>query len=388
MIVILSLRRRCTEKIKGIIHPAHIPLIVETKSLIFNRCGNFKKVCGVLCKKHCTWVDMVQTAVHIADKVYCAVIDTSWWITLPVKHIADSVHSYAVKMKFAEPIVSGWLHKAAYFLAVVVEIVWTPLAHTRTCVRVLIKCCAVVKWQWISVDCKMNGNEVRDNPYSCFMALIDKIFQIVRWAVSWSRAEKACGLITPRAVRRVLAERHYFNMSKAVLFHILNKRFCKLTVCIPALLYRIRLIALNGEHFPWTHMYLINIHRLIIALVTLFHPLFVCEFKAIEIYDNWRWIGTQLRFKAVWVGFFNNRTVFAVDTVFIHLTNHCIADNGAVHAASALLCHILTVPAIKLADDLYIIRIGCIGTEHNSLRLNMRTEICISIKSFAVIKVL
>ena len=56
--------RIAAEIVQGIIHPAHIPLVIEAQSAKFYRTGNTVKVSGILCNQHCIWMQLVQTLIH------------------------------------------------------------------------------------------------------------------------------------------------------------------------------------------------------------------------------------------------------------------------------------------------------------------------------------
>ena len=44
--------RIAAEIVQGVIHPTHVPLVIESQSAKFHRTGNAVKVGGVLCDQH------------------------------------------------------------------------------------------------------------------------------------------------------------------------------------------------------------------------------------------------------------------------------------------------------------------------------------------------
>ena len=56
--------RIAAEIVQGIIHPAHIPLVIEAQSPKFHRTGNAVKGRGILCNQHCIWMQLMQALIH------------------------------------------------------------------------------------------------------------------------------------------------------------------------------------------------------------------------------------------------------------------------------------------------------------------------------------
>ena len=112
---------------------------------------------------------------------------------------------------------------------------------------------------------KVRGNPIDYYAYPRFVALY-KIFKIVGRAVARSNGVITRYLIAPRAVKRVLRDRHKLNMGIAHIFYILCKLPCKVAVCkkvavvIPAPRAEMKLVNIHGR----------RIHRCFAAL---FEPL-------------------------------------------------------------------------------------------------------------------
>ena len=99
--------------IQGVVHPAHVPLIVKSKAVFRHRLCNVGIGCGVLRYQNCGWMQCLQPPIHILQEFYCVQIDTPSRVSLPINHAADCVHAQAIYMKFRQPVIRGRLQKAA-----------------------------------------------------------------------------------------------------------------------------------------------------------------------------------------------------------------------------------------------------------------------------------
>src|SRR5271168_4583094 len=86
----------------------------------------------------------------------------------------------------------------------------------------------------VRVSRKMRRRPIQNHPEPRRMAAIDKIFEIIRLAVTAGRREIADGLIAPRAVERMLHDRHQLEMGKAQALGIRNQRLSQLAIRKPS----------------------------------------------------------------------------------------------------------------------------------------------------------
>ena len=66
MIIIWTVHRCSLEKPQGIIHKAHVPLIIKSKTIIFCRCGYLRKIGRVLCHQNRRWMKLMKPCIHIS----------------------------------------------------------------------------------------------------------------------------------------------------------------------------------------------------------------------------------------------------------------------------------------------------------------------------------
>ena len=176
MIILCTIFRTGTEIIKCIVHPSHIPFIVETKPALRNRISNLREGSGIFCCKDCRRVELFQSLVHILEKLYGVEIYTACRITLPVDRTADCIHADSIHMELTHPIVGTGLKEASCLTAGVHEIAASPFTDTYGRVWIFIKGCSVIICQTIGIHCKVDRNKVHQNTDPMFMAGIHKGF--------------------------------------------------------------------------------------------------------------------------------------------------------------------------------------------------------------------
>ena len=125
------------------------------------------------------------------------------------------------------------------------------LAQTRVCI--FIGRCAVKHSKTVGVAREVRRYPVHNNAYTVFMALINKILKFVAITVARGCREVAGNLITPRAVKRILCNRHHFNMCVTHILYIGYKLVSKLLISI---------IAAVLVHFPRADVHFVDINRL------------------------------------------------------------------------------------------------------------------------------
>ena len=86
-----------------IVHPAHVPFIVETKSAFFNRLRYTGIVRGILGDQHDVFKGLIEVIVHLFEEVNGTVVDASVLIAHPVNAVVDGIHADTVKVVSMQP---------------------------------------------------------------------------------------------------------------------------------------------------------------------------------------------------------------------------------------------------------------------------------------------
>ena len=279
MIFPASVFRICAEIIQSIVHPAHIPFIVESQSPVLHGIGNLWKRGRILGCKDRRRMELFQPLVHVLEEFHCISVYTPGRISLPVDSSADGIHSQTVYMVFGQPVIGGGLQEAPYVSTGMHKVAASPFADTYGRMRILVQSCPVILSQTIAVQCKMYRYKVHDHANAILMTAVNKIFQLIRSAVSGSGAEKACGLITPGFIAGIFVQRHDLQIIVAVVFYIGNQDFCHFFIGIPG-------ICFFGWLFKRTEMQFINIQRLLAAVRAGCHPFFIVERIALLVPYN------------------------------------------------------------------------------------------------------
>src|SRR6185436_20019913 len=87
------------------------------------------------------------------------------------------------------------------------------VALTR--VRMLVEMRAVEETEAVRIPREMRGHPVEDHANSRLVEVVDEPHQVLRRAVARARGEVAGALVAPRAVERVLHDRHQLDVREA-----------------------------------------------------------------------------------------------------------------------------------------------------------------------------
>ena len=132
------------EEAQRVMHPAHVPLVVEVEAAL--GCGLCRagKVRRVLSHKEAPLVEVLDAGIHLADEGHGIVVDASCLVSLPVDDAGDGIHAQAIEVVAAKPEVRRGLHEASRLSAGVHEVVRAPLGDADRVIRILEERRAVV----------------------------------------------------------------------------------------------------------------------------------------------------------------------------------------------------------------------------------------------------
>ena len=206
------------------------------------------------------------------------------WNPLPVlaavikiQHGSDRVNADSVDMIFFKPEYRAGNQKADHLVAPVVKYKRSPLlVFPFARVAVFVARRAVKPCKPGLVLGKMSRHPVHDNADARLVALFDETHKFLRFPVARSRGEISRHLIPPRAVERMLRDRHQFNVRVTHIFYIRNQFVGKLVIG--------KNIAVQISP-PGAHMQFVNIHRLAVVLLgrLVLHPRGVAPVVALNV---------------------------------------------------------------------------------------------------------
>ncbi len=222
-----------TEIIQRVVHPSHIPFIVEAQPALRNRSGNAGIRSRVFGREYSGGMPFFKAAVHLADEVDGSIIDASCRVALPVNDPADGIHADPVNVVFCQPVIGGRLEEASDFPAGMHEITASPFADAHILVRIFIESGAVIIRQSIAVHSKMNRYKIQYDPDIMLMASVDEFHQLSGRTIARGRTVEAGILIAPGFITGVFAEGHDLYIIVTVFFQIGDQDVCHLRVSIP-----------------------------------------------------------------------------------------------------------------------------------------------------------
>ena len=373
-----ALIRGRTEIMQRIIHPAHIPLIVEAKTAFPYGLGDTGKGAGILRSQNNAGVHIFQSLVHSLQECHRIVVHAPVGISLPVNRPADGIHAQAVKMEFLDPEIRRRLEEAADLATGMHKVAGAPLAETQSGICILIEGCAVIICKAVGIQSKVDRNVVHDHTDAILVALVNERLQLVRSAVPGGGTEEAGTLIAPGFVAGMLVQRHDLQIVIAVFLQVRNQNVCHFLIIVPGIRAVLR--------FPeGTQMHLKNIQRSILMVVAAAEPLVIIKLIAVHIPDNGTELGPKLHAEAVGIAVVHPLPCLVVNAVLIYRARSRVLYGDLPESAVMDRLH-RNLFFLIVKDHADLFRIGCICTKNNTLGHNMGTKVFISIKTGSIIE--
>lgn len=216
--------------VQGVVHPAHIPLVVETQAAVLRRIGHERPRGGLLGHHHHVGVVRLYSAVDLADKragvkvllgtvlvelLLARIVDAK----VEVQHAGHAVHPNAVHVEVLEPIQHVGDQEGADLAAGEVKLVRAPVGVNL----VLKKHMAVKGGKAVGVGAKTAGYPVHDHTDAHLVARIDKVHELLRVAVARRGSVVAGRLVAPGAIEGMLHKRHDLDMRVAHVAHVVHE---------------------------------------------------------------------------------------------------------------------------------------------------------------------
>ena len=359
-----------------IVHPAHVPLEVEPKAAVIARLGHHRPRGGLLGDHHD--VRMVGQDVFVEQaqevdrfQILAPAVDVGppfvLAVVVQIQHGGDRVHAQAVHVEFLDPEHRGREQQVAGRNLAVVEYARAPflVLHLER-VGVFVEVRAVELHQAAAVLGEVRGHPVHDHADAGLMRLVDQIHEVFRRAVAACRGEVADDLIAPRAVERVLGQRHELDVGVAHLLDIGHQLVRQLAVGVEVAVLM---------HLPRAEVALVDIDRARIGQVVFapVQPGGVVPLVPLDVIYLGGVARAGLGVEAVRVGLVEYIARFCPYTVFICGIFGDMRDEffpDALLVAHHVVC--FAVPAVEFAHDRNLFRFGRIYAEQIALLAVLR----------------
>ena len=177
--------------VQGVVHPAHVPLVVEAQAAVLRRIGHERPRGGLLGHHHHVGVVGLHGAVDLTDKragvqvllgtvlvelLLARIVDAK----VEVQHAGHAVHANAVHVEVLEPVQHVGDQEGADLAAGEVKLVRSPVG-----VNLVLKQHVAVKGgKAVGVGAKTAGHPVHDHADAGLVACIDKVHELLRVAVA------------------------------------------------------------------------------------------------------------------------------------------------------------------------------------------------------------
>ena len=386
--------------VQGVVHPAHVPLVVEAQAAVLRRIGHERPRGGLLGHHHHVGVVRLHGAVDLTDKragVQVLLGTVLVELLLPrivnakveVQHAGHAVHANAVHMEVLEPVQHVGDQEGADLAAGEVKLVRAPVG-----VNLVLKQHVAVKGgKAVGVGAKTAGHPVHDHADARFVARIDKVHELLRVAVARRSGKVAGRLVAPGAIEGMFHKRHDLDMRVAHVVHVVHELHRQVVVGV-------ELAALRGEGvhgagvvavlvrlalwrvtvaLPRANMNFVDIERLrhVVVAGAALEPRGVVPLVAIEGPQHAGGTRRALGLKGIRIGLVEFFALVGLDEVFIELALLC-SRNKAFPNSARMHGHQRVgffIPIVKFTNDVYAFYIGCPNAKTPAARTVLRVGV-------------
>ena len=369
--------------VQGVVHPAHVPLVVETQAAVLRRVGHERPRSGLLGHHHHVREVGLHGAVDLTDKragvqvllssvlvelLLARIVDTK----VEVQHAGHAVHANAVHVEVFEPIQHVGDKEGADLAAGEVKLVRAPVG-----VNLVLKQHVAVKGgKTVGVGTKTAGYPVHDHADACLVARIDKVHELLRVAVARRGGVVAGRLVTPGAIERMLHKRHDLDMRIAHVAHVVHELHRQVVVGV-------KLAALRGERvhgagvvavlvrlaqrrvavaLPRANMHLVDVKGLrhVVVAGAALEPRGIVPLVAVESPQHAGGTRRALGLKGIRIGLVELLALVGLDEIFIELAllgarNKALPDSARMHGHQRVG---FLIPIVEFTDNVDALNIG------------------------------
>ena len=369
--------------VQGVVHPAHVPLVVEAQAAVLRRIGHKRPRGGLLGHHHHVGVVRLYSAVDLTDKragvqvllgtvlvelLLAGIVNAK----VEVQHTGHAVHANAVHVEVLEPVQHVGDQEGADLAAGEVKLVRAPVG-----VNLVLKQHVAVKGgKAVGVGAKTAGNPVHDHADARLVARIDKVHELLGVAVARRGGVVAGRLVAPGAIEGMLHKRHDLDMRVAHVVHVVHELHRQVVVGV-------ELAALRGEGvhgsgviavlvglalrrvavaLPRANMHLVDVERLrhVVMAGAALEPSGVIPLVAIEGPQHARGTRRALGLKGIRIGLVKLLALVGLDEIFIELAllgtrNKAFPDSARMHGHQRVG---FLIPVVKFANDMDTLYVG------------------------------
>ena len=369
--------------VQGVVHPAHVPLVVEAQAAVLRRIGHERPRGGLLGHHHHVGVVRLHGAVDLADKsagvqVLLRTVLVEFLLTgvvdakVEVQHAGHTVHANAIYVEVLEPVQHVGNQEGADLATGEVELVRAPIG-----VNLVLKQHVAVKGgKAVGVGAKTAGHPVHDHADASLVARIDKVHELLRVAIARRGGIVAGRLVAPGAIEGMLHKRHDLDMRVAHVVHEVHELDRQVVVGV-------ELAALRGEGIhgtgvvavlvrlalrriavalPRANMHLVDVERLrhVVVAGAALEPRGVVPLIAIEGPQHAGRSRRALGLKGIRIGLVELFALVGLDEVFIELAllsarNKAFPDSARMHGHQRVG---FFIPVVKFANDMHALDVG------------------------------
>ena len=386
--------------VQGVVHPTHVPLVVEAQAAVLRRIGHERPRGGLFGHHHHVGVVRLHGAVDLTDKragvqvllgtvlvelLLAGIVDAK----VEVQHAGHAVHANAVHVEVLEPVQHVGDQEGADLAAGEVELVRAPVG-----VNLVLKQHVAVKGgKAVGVGAKTAGYPVHDHSDACLVACIDKVHELLRVAVARRGSVVAGRLVAPGAIEGMLHKRHDLDMRIAHVAHVVHELHRQVVVGV-------ELTALRGEGIhgtgvvavlvgfalrrvavplPRAYMHLVDVKRLrhVVMAGAALKPRGVVPLIAVEGPQHARRTRRALGLKGIRIGLVELFALVGLDKVFVELAllgarNKAFPNSARMHGHQRVG---FLIPVVKFANDVDALYIGCPNAKAPAARAVLRVGV-------------
>ena len=386
--------------VQGVVHPAHVPLVVEAQAAVLRRIGHERPCGGLLGHHHHVGVVSLDGAVDLTDKragVQVLLGTVLVELLLPrivdakveVQHAGHAVHANAVHVEVLEPVQHVGDQEGANLAAGEVKLVRAPVG-----VNLVLKQHVAVKGgKAVGVGAKTAGHPVHDHANARLVARIDKVHELLRVAVARRGGIVAGRLVAPGAIEGMLHKRHDLDMRIAHVAHVVHELHRQVVVGV-------ELAALRGEGIhgtgvvavlvrlalrrvavalPRANMHLVDVKRLrhVVVAGAALEPRGVVPLVAVKRPQHAGRTRRALGLKGVRIGLVELFALVGLDQVLIELAllgarNKAFPDSARMHGHQRVG---FLIPVVKFTNDVDALYIGRPNAKTPAARTVLRVRV-------------
>ena len=200
--------------LESIVHPAEIPLVIETEPAVFHGVRYLGEIGGIFRDHHRARVLRVDFGIETTNEFGRSSVLATGFIAVPVYDVAYCVTANAVKMEIREEVIHRGHEEAANGILPKVELGGPP-RRDFVLALIFVEARSVETAQSEGVRRKVDGGEIEDDPKTRAVHAIDEGHKLLGIAVARIDGIETGRLIAPRSVEGVLRDRHDLNVGES-----------------------------------------------------------------------------------------------------------------------------------------------------------------------------